>query len=56
MLIFFVVFLAFIAYNMLSVKKPVEVIAKFDCPPHKWTYHPITQRMTCVVCNYEAGK
>lgn len=26
-----------------------------NCPPHKWTYHPKTNRLTCTLCNYEAG-
>jgi hypothetical protein len=26
-----------------------------NCPPHKWTYHPTTERLTCTVCNYIAG-
>lgn len=25
------------------------------CPPHKWTYHPKTEKLTCTLCNYEAG-
>lgn len=26
-----------------------------DCPPHKWAYHPQTDRLTCIRCNFEAG-
>lgn len=28
---------------------------KDDCPPHKWTYHPVTNKLTCTRCNYVAG-
>lgn len=22
---------------------------------HDWTYHPVSKRLTCTKCNYEAG-
>lgn len=25
------------------------------CPPHKWTYEPVTEKMFCLLCNYRAG-
>lgn len=25
------------------------------CPPHDWTYHPVTNKLTCAKCNYVAG-
>lgn len=47
-------------------KKAIESRKKFiaevrsdvvgrNCPPHKWTYHPATERLTCTLCNLEAG-
>lgn len=27
-----------------------------SCPPHKWTYHPVTNRLTCTLCNFVAGQ
>jgi hypothetical protein len=26
-----------------------------NCPPHDWTYHPVTDKLTCTRCNYVAG-
>lgn len=26
-----------------------------QCPPHDWTYHPVTDKLTCTRCNYVAG-
>jgi hypothetical protein len=26
-----------------------------NCPPHKWAYHPASQRLTCTLCNHVAG-
>lgn len=26
-----------------------------DCPPHKWAHHPVTDKLTCTICNYVAG-
>jgi len=26
-----------------------------NCPPHGWSYHPQTNKMTCTKCNFEAG-
>lgn len=29
------------------------------CPPYKghhdWTYHPVSKKLTCTKCNFEAG-
>lgn len=36
----------------LNYEKPVE---QRSCPPHKWSYHPATEKLTCIVCNYVAG-
>jgi hypothetical protein len=36
-------------------KPPVEEAPKSDCPPHKWSYHPVTDKLTCTACNFEAG-
>lgn len=32
-----------------------ELGHKEDCPPHKWTYHPVSSKLTCTRCNYVAG-
>lgn len=26
-----------------------------NCPPHGWSYHPQTNKLTCIKCNFEAG-
>ena len=36
-----------------QTQKPVE--PKSDCPSHKWSYHPVTNKLTCTECNYESG-
>ena len=37
--------------QMEKFKKQV----KKDCPPHRWSYHPVTDKLTCQECNFEAG-
>lgn len=28
---------------------------KKECPPHKWSIHPVTDKYTCQECNFVAG-
>lgn len=37
-----------------QVKAIIESPA-VKCPPHKWSHHPETHRLTCITCQYVAG-
>jgi len=68
--IFFVFFfmLLVILFFMVAMKavddKLVEQQKKFlekelklkKCPPHKWSYHPQTDRLCCTICDFKAGE
>ena len=54
-----VVFVGLVAFALFNPppKADLNSVAppKEDCPPHKWTYHPETSKMTCTICNFVAG-
>lgn len=37
-----------------EIKEEVYPTEK-KCPPHKWSHHPETHKLTCTSCNYVAG-
>jgi hypothetical protein len=68
--IFFALFLMLIVilFFMAAMKavdeKLIEQQRKFiekelslkKCPPHKWSYHPQTEKLCCINCNFTAGE
>jgi hypothetical protein len=55
LIVMFLVIINFARSVDENLKKKYGGKIASPCPPHKWTYHPVTNRLTCTECNYEAG-
>jgi hypothetical protein len=49
-------FLFFDRANQVASRNSNEVVKKChdNDDIHDWSYHPVTKKLTCVKCNYEA--
>lgn len=64
-LFFTIIAILFFMAAMSTIdKKLVEERRKFlekelklkKCPPHKWSYHPQTDKLCCTACDFVAGE
>ncbi len=38
------------------LEKVMQDPADRNCPPHKWSHHPVNNKLTCTLCNLEPGQ
>jgi len=41
--------------DRIEREQRAAALNKHKCPPHKWTYHPVSGNLTCTVCDFVAG-
>lgn len=41
--------------DRIEREQKLAALGRPKCPPHRWSYHPVTERLTCIVCDFIAG-